>query len=106
MLAEAVPGELSADPTPAQALRSDGVYTAEEVAQHNKVDDCWLIADGVVYDVTSFLQEHPAGVAAIMRHAGKESSEDFHFHSRNAQRLWREYKVGTLAGHKQGCSIM
>lgn len=106
--AERVPGELSADSAlpAAPPVHSNGIYTAEEVAQHNKVDDCWLIADGVVYDVTSFLAEHPAGVAAIMRHAGKESSEDFQFHSQNAQRLWREYKVGTLEGHKKGCTIM
>ncbi len=78
----------------------------EEVAEHNTVDDCWLVADGVVYDVTSFLSEHPAGVAAIMRHAGQESSEDFQFHSQNAQKLWREYKVGTIKGYKRGCIIM
>jgi len=107
---EQTPGESSADSAAAASLtpvyHKDGVYTPDEVAQHNTIDDCWLIADGVVYDVTSFLKEHPAGVAAIMRHAGKESSEDFDFHSRNAQQLWREYKVGIMKGHKQGCVIM
>jgi cytochrome b involved in lipid metabolism len=86
--------------------RDDGKFTLEEVAEHCTVEDCWLVAHGVVYDVTSFLAQHPAGVAAIMRHAGKESSEDFQFHSKSAQQLWREYKVGNLQGHKSGCCLM
>lgn len=61
------------------------VYTRDEVAQHNTQSDCWLIAHGRVYDVTSFLSSHPAGARAILRHAGQEATEDFDFHSKSAK---------------------
>lgn len=54
-----------------------GEYTAEEVAKHNKKDDCWVIVDGQVLDVTSFLSEHPGGEKAILLYAGKDATEEF-----------------------------
>ena len=32
----------------------------EEIAKHNSIDDAWVIVDGAVYDVTSFL---PGGLS-------------------------------------------
>jgi predicted heme/steroid binding protein len=34
-------------------------YTLADVAQHKKVTDCWIAVDGNVYDVTTFVDEHP-----------------------------------------------
>ena len=39
----------------------DGSYTAADVAKHKTQDDLWLIIDGNVYDVTEYVDEHPAG---------------------------------------------
>jgi len=47
--------------------------TVEEVAKHNTRDDCWLIVNDKVYDVSSYINEHPGG-DAILRHAGKDAS--------------------------------
>jgi len=31
----------------------------DEVAQHNKDDDCWFVIHGKVYDVNGFMLDHP-----------------------------------------------
>lgn len=35
------------------------LYTKEEVAQHNTRQNCWIIVDGDVYDITGYIDEHP-----------------------------------------------
>ncbi|KAL0956211.1 hypothetical protein HGRIS_002368 [Hohenbuehelia grisea] len=54
-----------------------GSYTKEEVAKHTKKDDVWVIIDGEVLDVTSFLPDHPGGEKAIMLYAGRDATEEF-----------------------------
>merc|ERR1719210_62567 len=52
-------------------------YTKEEVAKHASKADCWVILDGKVLDVTSFLSQHPGGELAILTFAGKDATEEF-----------------------------
>ncbi|CAE7639676.1 osm1 [Symbiodinium sp. CCMP2456] len=54
-----------------------GGITMEEVAKHNSKTDCWVVVDGQVLDVTSFLSEHPGGELAIITFAGKDATEEF-----------------------------
>lgn len=69
-------------------------FTRAECALHNQRHDCWLIAHGKVYDVTSFIPKHPAGEAAILRKAGTDTSIDFDFHSSRAQKMWAPFMLG------------
>lgn len=52
-------------------------YTAEEVAKHNKRDDCWVIIDDTVCDVTTFLDNHPGGADILLQYAGKDCTLEF-----------------------------
>jgi len=57
--------------------KPQGSYTMEEIAKHNKDTDCWVVISGKVYDVTSFLIDHPGGKDAIMLFAGQDATESF-----------------------------
>ncbi|XP_062090903.1 cytochrome B5-like protein [Humulus lupulus] len=53
------------------------VYSKAEISLHNKRTDCWIIIKDKVYDVTSYVEEHPGG-DAILAHAGDDSTEGFY----------------------------
>ncbi|CUS21752.1 LAQU0S03e09956g1_1 [Lachancea quebecensis] len=57
-------------------LKRQGV-SASEVIRHNRKDDCWVVIDGYVYDVTAFINQHPGGSAVIRGNAGKDVSAIF-----------------------------
>lgn len=52
-------------------------YTVDDVAKHKSKDDCWVIIDGQVLDVTKFLPDHPGGAKAILLYAGRDATEEF-----------------------------
>ena len=78
-------------------------FTSEEVAKHNSKDDCWLILDGKVYDVTKFIPAHPGG-KAILEGCGKDATMLFETrpmgsessHSARARAIRETYYIGDL----------
>ncbi|CDY47078.1 hypothetical protein BRARA_C01385 [Brassica rapa] len=74
------------------------VFSSDEVSQHNKRDDCWLIISGKVYDVTHFMDEHPGGDEVFLSSAGKDATFDFEDvgHSEDARELMKDRRSTTL----------
>lgn len=58
------------------AQEAQKTFTAEEVAKHNQKSDCWTIISGSVYDLTSFIPDHPGG-DEILRACGKDATTLF-----------------------------
>ncbi|KAJ5730824.1 uncharacterized protein N7483_005332 [Penicillium malachiteum] len=54
--------------------KSQPQISYRQVQEHTSADDCWVILNGFVYDVTNFLKIHPGGHQAILNAAGKEAS--------------------------------
>ena len=81
-------------------MAGDKTYSAADVAAHNKADDCWIVVDGVVYDVTKFLSEHPGGKKVIVGVAGQDATKKFHlFHKPSVmQKYGPGLKIGTVQG--------
>ena len=71
-------------------------YSVLEVSRHCTADDCWLIAHGRVYDVTPMLKRHPAGAKPILRHAGRDATESYDFHTRAARKHWDACCIGRV----------
>ncbi len=36
------------------------LISLKEIQRHKSVKDCWVTVDGEVYDVTSFIKDHPS----------------------------------------------
>ncbi|KAF4680890.1 hypothetical protein FOZ62_027743 [Perkinsus olseni] len=84
-----------------------GVLDEDEVAKHTAEDDCWVIINGKVYDVTKWLPLHPGGVAAIMAYAGKDASEQFNMiHPEGTlEKHGKKYLVGDLGSVPAGATV-
>ena len=83
--------------TASAAPASGGSYTAQDVAKHNKKDDCWVIVDGKVLDVTSFLPDHPGGEKAILLYAGRDATEEFNMLHDPKVRVFGRWIMGMFA---------
>lgn len=59
------------------ASEATETITFAEVRQHNTATDCWTVVGEFVYDVTRFVNRHPAGSSAIEEMCGTNASEDF-----------------------------
>lgn len=55
---------------------SSKTISADEVKKHNSKDDCWTIVQGNVYDITSYIPNHPGG-DEILRACGEDGTELF-----------------------------
>eukprot|EP00461_Guttulinopsis_vulgaris_P000106 UN00106 len=82
------------------ATGGNKVYTLEEVAKHNKPNDIWMVVNGDVLNVTSFMDEHPGGREALLLFAGKDASAEFNMlHKPDVvAKFAPECIIGKLAG--------
>lgn len=95
----------TATPPPPAAKTSGAVqpYTLAEVARHATEADCWMAINGVVYDLTAYLPDHPTRPSVIVPWCGKEASEAYRTktkgrpHTPEADQLLSRYRIGVLA---------
>ncbi len=57
------------------AIVTSKAITKTELSKHNTKEDCWVSYNGKVYDLTSFLPNHPGSAAAIAPYCG--TAEEF-----------------------------
>ena len=78
-------------------------YTQEETAEHSTVKDCWVILDDKVYDITSYIAEHP-GQKEILKGCGVDGTTLYENrpmgsetpHSGKAREALEKYFIGGI----------
>lgn len=72
-------------------------YTIDEVAKHTTAEaGYWIILDGLVYNVTPFLWDHPGGELILKGLAGTDATVPFrNFHP---QHIWKKEPAKFLCG--------
>ncbi|RDW65082.1 hypothetical protein BP6252_10733 [Coleophoma cylindrospora] len=53
------------------------MLSESDVRKHASRESCWVIIRGSVYDLTSFVDDHPGGAAVILKYAGKDATAAF-----------------------------
>eukprot|EP01083_Nonionella_stella_P145432 455724_1 len=76
--------------------------TVEDVAGHHTEDDIWIIIDARVYDITTWLDDHPGGSDVLMDVAGKDGTQEFEdrMHTDTAREIMKKYLVASVKGAK------
>ena len=49
----------------------------EQVRAHRSRDDCWMVIEGQVFDITQYIPYHPGG-RIILTRAGKDGTDKFY----------------------------
>eukprot|EP00127_Corallochytrium_limacisporum_P007216 Clim_evm89s243 gene=Clim_evmTU89s243 len=72
--------------------------TMEELAKHNTREDAWMAVNGVVYNVTEYMEFHPGGEGKLMEGVGTDATALFNrYHSWvNPQTMLEKTIVGPL----------
>lgn len=83
--------------TATPAPKVDGKMTLDQVATHNSKKDCYIVIKNNVYDVSTFIPDHPGSPGKIISKCGQEVTGIFaEIHSNSAWDLLAKYKIGQI----------
>ncbi|KZS11657.1 Nitrate reductase 1 [Daphnia magna] len=73
-------------------------YSLEQVSWHDQQDDCWIVLNDKVYNVTKLIHNHPGGLEVMMEQAGRDATLAFRSvgHSIDTIEQVDEFLVGIL----------
>jgi len=86
--------------TPTTTETKAVVYTTDEVTTHNNPADCWAIVDGGVYNLTTWVSQHPGGEKAIIGLCGIDGTDQFakiHGSNEKAKAALASFLIGKLS---------
>lgn len=79
-------------------------YTMDQVRQHATSADCWTAVSGNVYNLTSWIRQHPGGSSSIISMCGTDGTAAFnrmHGGQARPEQVLAGYLLGPLAADTQ-----
>jgi cytochrome b involved in lipid metabolism len=84
-------------------IGEQNTFSLEEVAEHTSAQDCWIVVNGKVYNVTT-VPGHGGGAGTLIREScGTDATELWETkpvtgepHSLDAQNILNDYYIGDL----------
>jgi len=78
-------------------------FTLKEVAEHDTKEDCWIIIEGTVYDISTYIERHPPPLDLVIKDCGKDATLGWNTkgsknkpHSKKAHTMLQKYELGKL----------
>jgi cytochrome b involved in lipid metabolism len=82
-------------------------YTLAQVASNSTRASCWTVVDGIVYNITAYINSHPGGASSISKICGIDGSTIFnneHGAVSQQKNILTNYRIGTLKLPTPSCS--
>ncbi len=76
----------------------EALIPISELAIHNSSESCWVLFRGKVYDITSFLPEHPGSAQAILPYCGTINFENAFMKKHGESKIAQLLEEGELRG--------
>ncbi|KAL4873161.1 hypothetical protein BDV12DRAFT_160489 [Aspergillus spectabilis] len=58
-------------------MAQEKLLSTHEISSHKTSDDCWIVVDNQVWDMTEFLSKHPGGPTIILKYAGRDATKAY-----------------------------
>lgn len=87
---------------PVSGADGPAAFSMAEIAAHDTLEDCWMVIEGEVYDISDYVPRHPAPPGVLEPWCGREATEGMRTkgedsdHSQRAWRMLGRYRIGVL----------
>jgi cytochrome b involved in lipid metabolism len=81
-------------------VAADNTISPADLARHDQPQDCWMAIRGSVYDISSYVLQHPSPPEIILPWCGKEATVAYETKTRG--RPHSSYADGLLPGYRIG----
>jgi cytochrome b involved in lipid metabolism len=85
----------------AAAIKASRKFTWQELAELNEWHNVHVAVSGKVYDLTTFIDEHPGGLDQILLAAGRDVTHVFEtYHDFSVYKVLEKFYVGDLVSNE------